>query len=165
MELKKWTDNLIDNLIKFANNKKIADNLRDVFPHPYTKEDAEKFIDFCKNVSENKQINLAIIQDEKAIGGIGVTFGEDIYSKSAELGYWLAEEYWGRGIASDAVIQICDFIFKNYDIVRIYAIPFSYNQGSCRVLEKSGFVLEGCLKKSIFKHGKYFDSFLYSKIK
>ena len=88
----------------------------------------------------------------------------DVYSKSAEIGYWLAEEYWGKGIMSIAVEKICKLAFERYDIVRIYASAFRYNQGSQRVLEKAGFKLEGILEKSVYKNGKMYDSCMYALI-
>ena len=165
MELRKWSYDDIGDLAQFANNKNIANNLRNIFPHPYTEENAQQFIEFCMNAPKDKEVNLAIIHDNKAVGSISLTFGMDVYAKSAEIGYWLAEEYWGRGIASDAVREICRIAFEEYDLVRVYGNVFSYNRGSCKVLEKCGFELDGILRKSIFKNGEFFDSYVYSLIK
>ncbi|QOX65691.1 GNAT family N-acetyltransferase [Anoxybacterium hadale] len=164
MELKKWSYNYVSDLIRFANNKKIADNLRDIFPHPYTEENARQFIEFCMNTPENKQVNRAIFYENQAIGGIGLTLGEDVNTKSAEIGYWLAEEYWGKGIVTDAVKEMCRFAFEELNLARVYAAVYAYNKGSCKVLEKCGFVMEGVLRKSVFKNGQFFDACMYSLI-
>ena len=96
---------------------------------------------------------------------IGVFLKNDVYSKSAEIGYWLSETFWGKGIMTDAIIQMCEMAFKSYDIVRIFAEPFSTNIASCKALEKAGFELEGKLKKSIYKNGKICDSYIYALVK
>lgn len=159
MELKEWSLEYADDIAKYANNKKISDNLRDIFPYPYTKADAENFISFCISNGDIKQLCRAILVNGTAVGSISITLGEDVFKKSAELGFWLAEEYWGNGIMTKAVMQICDMAFNVYDIVRIFATVFSPNGVSCRVLEKSEFVLEGVMKKGVFKNGQYIDYF------
>lgn len=164
MELKMWSFDYVGDLARFANNKKIADNLRDIFPHPYTEENARQFVELCMNTPENKQVNRAIFYDNKAIGGISITLGADVYAKSAEIGYWLAEDYWGRGIVPDAVREMCRIAFEQYDLARVYAAVYSYNKGSCKVLEKCGFVMEGMLRKSVLKNGQFFDSYMFSII-
>ena len=161
MKLNEWTYDYVGDLVRFANNKRIADNLRDFFPNPYTKENAEQFIEICINTPEDKQVNRAIFYDNKAVGSISLTFGEDVYSKSAEIGYWLAEDYWGQGIVAKAIREMCRLAFEEYGMVRVFAAVYSYNKGSCRVLEKNGFIMEGVLKKSVYKNGKIFDSYMY----
>ena len=165
MELEKWSHRWIDDLAMLANNKKIADNLRDVFPHPYTRDAAEQFVDFCLNAPEDKLLNLAIVVDNHAVGGIGITLGSDIHVKSAEISYWLGEEYWNRGLATKAIGKMCRIAFNRYDIVRIFADVFADNVGSCKALEKCGFILEGRLRKSVFKNGKVLDSLMFSIIR
>lgn len=164
IELKKWSHDWVDDLAEIADNKKIADNLRDVFPHPYTPEDARQFIEFCMNTPETRQVNRAIFLNERIVGGIGLTFGEDVYAKSAEIGYWLTEEFWGRGIATEAVRMTCRAAFEQYGLARVYAAVYSYNKSSCRVLEKCGFLMEGVLRKSVFKNGQLFDSYVYGLV-
>ncbi|MCP1224061.1 GNAT family N-acetyltransferase [Sebaldella sp. S0638] len=164
MELKKWSYDYTGGLAQFANNKNIADNLLNIFPHPYTEENARQFIEFCLNTSEDEQINRAILYDNMVVGSISLTLGKDAYAKSAEIGYWLSEEYWGRGIISEAVKEICKIGFEVHGLARIYGNVFSYNKSSCKVLEKCGFELEGTLRKSIFKNGEFFDSYKYSLI-
>lgn len=100
MNLKRWSYEDTSDLTRFANNKKIANNLRDFFPHPYTEENAKQFIEFCINTPDKKQVNRAISFCNQTIGSISLTIGEDIYRKSAEIGYWIGEEFWGNGIAT-----------------------------------------------------------------
>lgn len=97
MELKEWSLDYVHDLVRHANNQNIARNLRNIFPYPYTEEDAVRFIEFCQTQDLQKTRNLAIVIDGQAVGGIGITVGSDIYEKSAELGYWLGEDYWGKG--------------------------------------------------------------------
>lgn len=164
IELKKWTYDFVDDLPELANNKKIADNLRDIFPHPYTTEEARHFIEFCMNTPENKLLNRAVFFNKRVVGSVGLTFGEDVYAKSAEIGYWLAEDYWGKGIATEAVRIMCRTAFEQYGLARVYAAVYSYNKGSCRVLEKCGFLMEGVLRKSVFKNEELFDSYMYGLV-
>lgn len=164
MELKKWSHDYIADIAAFANNKKIADNVRDIFPHPYTEEDARRYGELCLNTPENTQINRVIFYEGKAVGGISLTFGTDVHAKSAEIGYWLAETYWGRGIVPDAVREMCRIGFEQCKIARICASVYSYNKSSCKVLEKCGFVMEGVLRKAVFKNGRLHDAYLYSVI-
>ncbi len=163
--LRKWKKSDADSVGFYANNKKIADKLRDVFTHPYSKADAEYYIDLCLSTNEDKDLFFAIDVDGKAVGSIGVFKKEDVYRKSAEIGYWLGEEYWGNGIISDAVKQVCEIAFEKLDVVRIFAEPYAHNAGSRRVLEKAGFKLEGTLAKSVFKNDEYFDSCIYALLK
>ncbi len=164
-ELRKW--NLADSqdVAHYANNKKIAANLRNVFPYPYTLADAEGYIRSCVENSEERQICRAIVVNGRAAGSVGIFCGTDVYEKSAELGYWLAEEFWGNGIMTGAVKQLCQEAFDKFDIIRIYAEPFAYNIGSRRVLEKAGFSLEGIMKKGVFKNGQIQDYCMYALLK
>lgn len=164
MKLENWSTKYINDLVKNANNRNVSKNLRNIFPYPYSATDAEKFIAHCQRC-DNKHINLAIIEDDKAIGSIGVSIGEDIYEKSAEIGYWIGESYWGQGIMTQAIKEMIELCFSQYDIVRLYAVVFSHNQASCKVLEKCGFVFEGTLKNSIYKDGNIYDSLIYALVK
>lgn len=158
--LRPWAIEDVDSLVKFANNYNIAKNLMDVFPHPYTAEDGNAFIEM---VSKNSPENIFAIEvNSEAAGAIGLHPQNDVYRKNAELGYWLAEPYWGKGIITNAIIQMVDYGFKNFDINRIYARPFGYNIASQRALEKAGFTLEARLEKTIFKSGEYIDELIYS---
>lgn len=155
----------IDSLASYANNKKIADNLRNIFPHPYTREDAERFIQDCLNSNPEKRLVFAIVNLDEAIGCISISKRDDIYCKSAEIGFWVAEEYWNQGIATAATRQICAAAFKFYDIVRIFGNITAGNSGGKQVLQKCGFSYEATLKKSIYKNGAYFDCMVYAYVK
>jgi len=142
-------------LAKVANNKKIYDNVRDMFPHPYSLEDANQFIDFVQKATDTPR--FAIEYQGEFAGMIGLHSQSDVYRKSLEIGYWLGEAFWGKGIATEAVKLIVDYGFKHHDINRIWAGLFEYNKATKRVLEKNGFEMEGVLKKAVFKNGEYWD--------
>lgn len=118
-----------------------------------------------KEAEENETFAFAITVDDKAIGSIGVFRQGNIHRQTAELGYYIAEEYWGRGIMAEAVKQICEYVFGNSDIIRIYAEPFAYNTASCKVLEKAGFQYEGTLRNNAVKNGKIIDMKMYALLK
>lgn len=163
-ELKKWALTDAQSIAEYANNKKIADNLRNAFPHPYALADAVSYIHAFQN-DDPGRICRAIAIDGRAAGSIGVFTRDDVYSKTAEIGYWLAEPFWGRGIITQAILKICDMAFSRLPIVRIYAEPFAHNIASRRALEKAGFTLEGTLKNNIFKNNKIYDSCIYALLK
>lgn len=162
--LRPWRSTDADDVFFYANNKKIADNLRDGFPYPYTRDNAVGFI-AAVSQDDDKHCCRAIEVQGQAIGSIGVFFKDDVYRKSAEIGYWLGEPFWGRGIMSRAIRQMAEDIFNRYDVVRIFAEPYAYNMGSRRALEKAGFQLEGVLRKSVYKNGKIYDSCIYALLK
>ena len=161
-ELRKWRMEDAYDIAHYANNKIIADNLRNTFPHPYSVENAKTFVSACLNADEHYRCFRAVSVDGIAVGSIGISLKDDIYCKSAEIGYWLAEPFWNKGIMSAAVRRICRYAFDSYDIARIFAEPFANNEGSRRVLERAGFTLEGVLKKSVFKNGRLLDSCIYA---
>jgi len=150
-------------LAKHANNRKIWLGLRDLFPHPYTIDDANEFL--RRELRTQPITNFSIDIDGLAVGGIGIRIGEDVYRHTAELGYWLSEDFWGHGITSEAVPAFSNYCFENFPLHRIYAEPYANNPASARVLEKAGFVLEGRLKNNVFKDGQILDSLLYAKTK
>lgn len=164
-KLVEWKNTHVENVAKYANNRKIAANLRDSFPFPYTLEDAKGYVQDCIEKGNRNQVTRAIEVNGNAVGSIGIFVRDDVYKKSAELGYWLSEEYWGQGIMGAAVKQICQEAFAQFDIVRIFAEPFANNIGSRRVLEKAGFVLEGIFKDSVYKQGQLLDSCMYAIFK
>ncbi|MEJ7609701.1 MAG: GNAT family protein [Ferruginibacter sp.] len=159
-KLRPWSMNDLASLVKYANNKNIAQFMSDVFPHPYTTEAGRAFIQFaCKD--EPVHI-FAIEVNGEAAGGIGIHPQGDIQQKNAELGYWLAEPYWGKGIITKAISEIIEFAFRNYDINRVFARPFGNNIGSQKVLEKAGFVLEGRFENTFIKNGTLQDELVYA---
>lgn len=164
--IRKWRLEDAKDLAGMLSNKKIQDNLRGGLPYPYTEKDAQAFIQDMLAADSTKTFAFAIINDEnKAIGSIGAFRCENIHRQTAEMGYYLAEEYWGKGIATEAVKQLADHVFNQTDIMRIFAEPFSTNRGSCRVLEKSGFQFEGTLRKNAVKNGEIKDMQMYALIK
>lgn len=160
--LRPWRSEDAAALAAAADNPKIAANLRNSFPSPYTLEDAERFIRDCITHEEERRLARAIIIEGKAAGSIGVFLKDDVYGKSAELGYWLAEEYWGRGLMTEAVRRICREAFARFDILRIFAEPFEGNLSSRRVLEKAGFTYEGTMRNGVFKNGRVLSYCVYS---
>lgn len=164
VELGDWKIEYADDLQKFADNKKIWQNLTDGFPHPYSKNDAAEFINLALSSDRTKSLYKTIIVDGRFCGSIGAFKKEGLFSKSAEIGYWLAEPYWEKGIMTAAVSKICKLAFEAFNIVRIYATPFEHNNGSRRVLEKNGFMLEGIMRKNAFKAGNIYNCCMYSLI-
>lgn len=163
--IRKWKLSDARDLAVALSNKKVQDNLRDGLPYPYTEQDGRDFISAMLSANENETFSFAIIVDNIAIGSIGIFRQSNIHRRTAELGYYIAEEYWGKGIMTEAVRQICEYVFSKSDIIRIFAEPFAYNIASCRVLEKAGFQCEGTLRNNAIKNEKVIDMKMYSKIK
>jgi RimJ/RimL family protein N-acetyltransferase len=161
--LRSYYDNDKDRLAELCNNKKIWDNLRDFIPYPYTILDAERFIDICHN--EKPQTTFAIEYNGELIGSIGLILQTDVYKLTAEIGYWIGEPYWRKGITTKAVGMIVDYGFKELGLLRIFTGVFDFNKASQRVLEKSGFKLEGIFEKSILKNGIICNEYRYGKVK
>ncbi len=147
-------------LVKYANNYNVWINLRDGFPHPYTRKDARTWVRFANN--QRVITNFAIASEEEVVGGIGLTFQPDVHRISAEIGYWLGEPFWGQGIATRALKALTGYGFAKFDLERIYAGVFDWNPASARVLEKAGYTFEGRLRKSIIKDGKIIDQLMYA---
>lgn len=163
--IRKWELSDARDLAVSLSNLKVQDNLRDGLPYPYTEQDGKDFISDMLSADENETFAFAITVDDIAIGSIGIFRQGNIHRQTAELGYYIAEEYWGRGIMTEAVRQICEYVFNESDIIRIYAEPFAYNIASCRVLEKAGFQYEGTLRSNAVKNGKVIDMKMYSLLK
>lgn len=163
--LRKWQTGDVPSIAEKANNFNIAKNLRNAFPHPYTMADALLFVNECIENEGERQMTRAIEVGGRAVGSIGIFLMNDVYERSGELGYWLAEDYWRRGIMSRAVKQICKEAFAAYDIIRIYAEPFADNAGSRGVLEKAGFTCEGTMRNGIWKNGKVHSYCMYSLLR
>lgn len=161
--LRRWRASDAAAIVRRANNLKIASQLRDRFPHPYTARDARTFIRHVMQ-PDSDATNLAIEVDGEAAGAVGMIQGKDIERYSAEIGYWLAEDYWGRGIAAEAVTMLTDYAFGGLNLLRLFALPFASNIQSTRVLEKAGYVREGVLHASAVKHGEPRDQLLYARV-
>ena len=163
--IRKWEVTDATALAKALSNKNVLDNLRDGLPFPYTEKDALEYITAMREANENDTFAFAIVYNGEVVGSIGAFRKDNIHNRTAELGYYLAEEHWGKGIMTQAVKLLCDFVFANSDIIRIFAEPFARNIGSCRVLEKAGFKFEGVLRSNAVKNGIVEDMRLYSRLR
>jgi RimJ/RimL family protein N-acetyltransferase len=160
-KLRPWHITDAPSLVLNANNERVIENLRDVFPNPYSQNDARFFITHLAN--NTNSLIMAIVVDGSAVGSIGIHRQVDIYRKSAELGYWLGEEYWGKGIASEAANAMVQYAFNHFDINRIYASVFERNKASMRVLEKCGFVCEAVHHKAVIKGNVIMDEYIFAR--
>lgn len=151
-----------ETLARHANDRRIWRNLKDAFPHPYTLDHARAWV--AQN-QESPQHHLAIVADDQVVGGIGLEFKPDIWRYSAELGYWLAQDYWGRGIMSSVVNALVEYAFSTFELNRIWAGAFDWNPGSIRVLEKTGFKFEARLKESAYKDGVFVDELIFAIVR
>lgn len=149
-------------IVRHANSRAIWVNLRDRFPYPYTLDDARTWIEGAR--SQNPPVSLSIDVDGAVVGGISLRVGADIERCTAELGYWLGEEYWGRGIATCAVQAMTAYGFESLGLARIFATPMAWNPASCRVLEKAGYEKEGVMRNACVKDGKIVDMILYAAV-
>ncbi len=149
IKIRKWQESDIENLVRYANNKRISDNLADAFPFPYTKDFG---LEFIKKVSNEEPTKIfAMTSENRAIGSIGIFPDQDIYRKNGAIAYWIAEPYWGKGIATCAIEQILKYEFDELGLTRICAKPFGSNESSHRVLEKADFELEAAIPNAVFK--------------
>lgn len=160
--LRPWRRGDAASLAENADNREVWLNLRDRFPHPYTRADAEGWIAHVEG--QAPPTHLAIEVDGAAVGGIAIQLGSDIERCSAEIGYWLGEAYWGRGIVTAAVRAMTEHAFREFPLTRVFAVPFARNPASCRVLEKAGYLLEGTLRRSAIKDGQVLDQCLYARV-
>lgn len=151
-------------LVRHADNPKIWRNLRDRFPHPYTWSDAVEWIRIVEGQGE-PALHFAIVLDGEAIGSVGFERLADVERRVAEIGYWLGERHWGKGIATEAVITASTYAFETFEIDRLHARVFEWNPASCRVLEKAGYGLEARLRRSAFKDGRTIDQLLYVRFR
>jgi RimJ/RimL family protein N-acetyltransferase len=162
--IRDWRMEDAESLAKHANNRNVSRNLRDRFSYPYTIENGKEFLQRATNQNAHEK-SCCIEIDGLAVGGIGFKAGEDVHRHTGEIGYWIGEEFWGRGIMTDVVSAVVDYCFEEFSSQRIFAKTFSNNPASARVLEKAGFVFEGRLRKDTIKDGQILDSLLYAKTK
>jgi len=161
--LRPWRAGDAPALTRHADNPRIAGNMRDGFPNPYTLEDARQWLEM---VAENRSdVILAIEVEGEAAGGIGLHRMKDVYRYNGEVGYWLSESYWGRGIMTGAVGDMVEYAFHHTPLLRLFASVFEHNTRSTRVLEKNGFKLEAVLRKSVMKNGRLLDEHLYALLR
>lgn len=163
--IRKWQIDDQYDLAKILNNQKIMNHLRDGLPYPYTVEDAKEYISSMLQANQEKMFAFAISVNEHVIGSISITRLDNIHYCTGELGYYIGEDYWGKGYATSAVKQVCQYVFEHSDIIRIFAEPFAYNTASCRVLEKAGFIYEGTLHKNAIKNGQVQDMKMYALLR
>jgi [ribosomal protein S5]-alanine N-acetyltransferase len=161
-EVRSWRHDDLDSLVEHANNRKIWINLRDRFPHPYTKRDGREFL--RQMVLQRPETAFAIAVGGAAAGGIGFVMMPDVERVSAEIGYWLAEPFWGRGISTETLTAVTRYAIETHGFTRVFAMPFASNKASCRVLEKAGYVLEARLRRSAIKDGQIVDQMQYAFI-
>lgn len=156
-----WRDR--DAIVRHANNRKVSINLRDRFPYPYTINDARNWLEMV--VGHQPETNFAIDVAGEAVGGIGFTLQPDVGYRSAEIGYWLGQEFWGRGMTTEALTAVSDYAFSRFNLCRLYAHVFEGNDASARVLEKAGYAFEGRMRKSVTKEGKTIDQLMYAMVR
>jgi len=158
--VRSWTMDDLESLVAHANNRRVWINLRDAFPHPYTRRDGREFLRRTRAASP--ETTFAIAVDDAAVGAIGFVLRTDVERVSAEIGYWLGEAFWGRGIATSALAAVTRHAFETQALTRLFAVPFAWNAASCRVLEKAGYVLEARLRRSAIKDGMIVDQMQYA---
>lgn len=161
--VRSWAESDVESLAKHANNKRVSMHLRDRFPYPYPIDAARTFLGWIGKQTDPTV--WAIEVDGEAAGGIGIELNTDVERVSAEIGYWLGESVWGRGIATDALKAVTAEAFKRFEITRLFAVPFADHRASIRVLEKAGYVQEGHLRQSAIKDGKIRDQLLFATYK
>lgn len=152
-----------ESLARHGDNRRIWENLRDRFPHPFTQSNAAAYIE--RTLAEAHETSFAIEVDGEAVGGISLHPGTDIERIGAELGYWLGESLWNRGIATSAIRLVTDFAFNKKRLERVFAVPFTTNLASCRALEKAGYDREGTMRRSAIKDGRIMDQYLYARVR
>jgi RimJ/RimL family protein N-acetyltransferase len=161
--IRSWRREDIPSLVRHANSRRVWRNLKDRFPHPYTPADGEQWI--RQATGTRPEAHFAISRGDEAIGGIGLDLQADVFRRSAEIGIWLGEAHWGRGIATEAVRALTEYGFTHFGLCRIFAGIFEWNPASMRVLEKAGYSLEGRLRKSVTKDGQTIDQMLYAIVR
>jgi ribosomal-protein-alanine N-acetyltransferase len=160
--VRSWQPRDVTSLVAHANNRNISMNLRDRFPFPYTRRDGREFIKMARRMKPESFFAIAV--DGEAVGGIGFVPHQDVERVSSEVGYWLGEQFWGRGITTEALIAVTRYAIATHGFTRLFALPFAHNEASRRVLEKAGYVLEARLRKSAIKEGQICDQLQYAFI-
>ena len=150
-------------IVKYANNIEVSRFMRDSFPYPYTKDNAVQWINFVKK--NYSSLVFAIADENELIGGIGAVPQTDVHRFSAEVGFWLGQSHWNKGIITIALPAFCNYLFTKFEFNRLTANVFDGNEASKKVLEKNGFVLEGTHRKSVFKENKFVDHYTYGLLK
>ncbi|MFQ5503240.1 MAG: GNAT family N-acetyltransferase [Planctomycetota bacterium] len=162
--LRPWRKGDEEALVRHAGNRKVWRNLTDRFPHPYTVEDASAWIRTVEEQGAPPR-NFAIVVGGEAVGGAGLNLLEDVHAKTADIGYWVGETHWGRGLATQSLTALTDYAFATFELERLQARVFEWNRASCRVLEKAGYFLESRQRSSVFKEGRLADMFIYVRLR
>jgi len=162
VQIRTYRPDDLEALVRYADNARVAANLRDRFPHPYTREDGVEWLAAAEQ--QDPETNFVIANDRELIGTIGLSLGHDVYRHSAEVGYWLAEPFWGRGLATQALRAISEWGFASFGLLRIYAYVFVENVASKRVLEKAGYEFEGRMRSAVVKNGRVMDQLMYARL-
>ena len=163
VQIREFLPNDVDSLVKYANNYSVSRYLRDAFPFPYTQKDAMQWIDIVMHDKLN--LAFAIADEKELIGGIGAMPNQDVNRFTAEIGYWLAEPFWNNGIISKAVSTFCNHLFNNFNFKHLTASIYEGNDASMKVVQKAGFILEGVLRKNVYKGNKFLDQYIYGLLK
>ena len=160
-----WLPGDVPALTRLADSRAVWRNLRDAFPNPYSKKDARTWIRAVTRQFPCQHFAI-IVEEGPAVlaGGIGVIPGSDVHAGTAEIGYWLGEAYWGRGIMTAALSAFTEFAWAEFRLRRLYAHVLEWNPASMRVLEKCDYVAEGRLRKSAWKDGAVADEILYARV-
>jgi len=153
----------VESIVKYANDRRVSLNLRDRFPYPYMRAHALEFLDAA--LTQQPETDFAVATRDEVIGGIGFHRQADVYRLSAEIGYWIGQPFWGRGIATAAVRALTEWAFATTPLVRLYAHVFAWNDASARVLEKAGYTLEGRMRSSVIKEGQLIDQLMYAIVR
>jgi RimJ/RimL family protein N-acetyltransferase len=164
LTLRPWRRGDEDRLVELANDRRIWINLRDRFPHPYTRIDADAWIAHCEAIADRPP-SLALDLDGAPIGGIGIEPHHDVARLGAEVGYWIGRPYWGQGHATRALVAYTAWAFPFFGLERLQACVFDWNPASARVLEKAGYAFEGRMRRAVFKDGRFCDMLLYSRLR
>jgi RimJ/RimL family protein N-acetyltransferase len=161
-DVRSWDMSDVDSIARHANNRNVWINLRDAFPHPYSKQNAREFIRAVRQRAPETTFAIAVAGE--AVGSAGFVLHPDVERVSAEIGYWIGEPFWGQGIVTEALTALTRYAIETHQLTRIYALPFAWNKASCRVLEKAGYVLEARLRRSAVKDGTITDQMQYAFI-
>ena len=162
--LRPFQDGDQDAMVRHGDDVAVWRNLTSRFPHPYTREAADNWIRIA-NANPADACNLAIVVDGEAVGAVGFERGSDLHVRTAEIGYWLGQRFWGRGLASAALRLATDIAFTQYDFVRLQAGILDWNAASCRVAEKAGYTLEARLRCHVLKDGRICDELIYVRLR
>ena len=163
VELRNYQIEIAKQYAEYRNNPIIFDNGYDKVPNPFTLKDAKEFI----NLQLKKELpqRKLIYWKGQFVGEIGIEIKEDVFRLSAEMGYFIGEPFWGKGIASKAIKLMTDYVFNNFNIIRIEAGVFDFNRPSMRVLEKNDFNLESIKRNAVIKNGKIINDHIWVKLK